>query len=133
MSLEPWGEAFLPSIGSLPIMVAQYNKRHANKTVLCWTGMTATKHNSSYDRRYGSKWCYSHINTHHFQSSLFFTDFQVTLLSLAPAFLQLKSYWSLAVLSPLVLPWTSIGSLVSPVMNQPKHAMYDCKLASLLS
>jgi len=37
---------FVASLGqsSLPILVAQSDKRHANRTFLCWIGMTDTEH-----------------------------------------------------------------------------------------
>jgi len=43
------------------------------------------------------EWCHSHLKSCHFQSALFSTDSQsaLTLLSTAPAFFQLKSFWDI--------------------------------------
>jgi len=43
------------------------------------------------------EWCHSHVKSCHFQSALFLTYSQsaLTLLSLAPAFLQPKSFWDI--------------------------------------
>jgi len=32
---------------SLPIVVAQPDERHANRQLLCWSGMTDTEHNTT--------------------------------------------------------------------------------------
>jgi len=46
---------------------------------------------------YDLEWCHSHPKACHFQSALFLTDSQsaLSLLSLAPAFLQPKSFWNI--------------------------------------
>jgi len=46
---------------------------------------------------YGLEWCNSHLKACHFQSALFKTDSQLalTLLSIAPVFLQPKSFWDI--------------------------------------
>jgi len=36
---------------SLPAVVARLDKKHANRIILCWSGMTDTEHNDSYERR----------------------------------------------------------------------------------
>jgi len=37
-------------LSSLPVVRAQPDKKHANKTDLCWSSRTDTQHNSSYER-----------------------------------------------------------------------------------
>jgi len=57
---------------------------------------------------HGLEWCYSHLNSCHFQSALFLTDFQsaLTLLSTALARFQPKSLWDI---------WDLFDSLSSSV------------------
>jgi len=38
-------------LSSLPIVALQPDKRHANRTVLRWSGMTGTEHNGSCIRK----------------------------------------------------------------------------------
>jgi len=51
-SIDPYpGNFSANALGcSLPVVVAQPDKRHANRIVLCWSGMTDTEHNDSYER-----------------------------------------------------------------------------------